>query len=584
MDTKETKDVPSQADASFNIFDSNTWDHKDQMSMKKIYEALLQKATDPKEEADLRFKQNWFLTTLDYSTIHDFLIEHPEFYKEKKRSISSIVHGLNTKAQKKFIENLGDFSLQPEELTNVILSLRQETKEEIDESLIPAEYRNLLAMRAYLSSNKSQMVIKVDFDKDLQDYRGLDKWIKINPQTLNKEEKEKFSELYKICPDLLVQNLGDMFYSTGAEYLEGEKWIESLIQSIPPELSDIQKLAIVDNAIGKKISYSPDHDTEIANTNDERAIWKIISSGYGVCLGIAELEKEILNRLGIKSSIISSDTHAFLKVENIELPCADGSVIKGDTIVDPTWNLASHRFGLRPPTFCITYEQARELDIEPDGTDSYAHRFVCEEIPGAPKIKNATINLDELSLRRVFASVGLARENGEFPTSVYNDLFKTAGKMYESDPNTYFQKMFKITSEICPTFTKAPYESMEFLSSALLGSQNENIRRVVINRVYDKNDKSKSPVLYTYADMGELGESFFVADKEKGSMVAISREEFEKKFDCYDFDLQARNGIRPWKAYYLQNQRVSQEEKDYMKKNAIPNNMAPEKENEGEER
>ncbi len=588
MDTKETKDVSSQSDASFDIYDCKTWDCKDKMSIEKKYEVLLQKATDSKKEADLYYNQNWFLSTLDYTTIHDFLIAHPEFYTEKGMSIACVIHALSIETQKKIAETLEDFNLQPEELTEVVLALRKEAKKDLDASLIPEEYRYLLGMEAYLSSNRKNIKIKVDFDKDLEEYRGLDKWIKLMPQHLTEEERKRIPELYKICPGLSVQNIGDIFYSTGAEYLEGEKWIESLIESIPPELSDIQKLAIIDNAIGKKISYSPDHDTEIANTNNERAFWKIISSGKGVCLGIADVEKEILSRVGIKSSIILSDEHAFLKVNDIDIPRADGSVVRGDTIVDPTWNLSSHKFGLKPLTFGITYEQARELDVDFNGIDTCAHKYSQEGRPGAEKVRNSTIGLDDQSLRRVFASVGLARENGEFPAIIYDELFKTAGRMYESNPDTYFQKIFKIITRIYPDFTEAQNESIGFISSVLIKTQNENIERAIVDRVYDKSDKSKSPVLYTYADMGELGERFYVADREQGNMIAISKEEFEERFDCYDLDLKAKNGVRPWQARSkeYQNPNISQAEKGNSNTNTAssPNNATKEIESEEEER
>ena len=51
--------------------------------------------------------------------------------------------------------------------------------------------------------------------------------------------------------------------STGKEFIEGENWIESVLSTIKPEYSKAQKIAIIDNAIGRRVSYSPDFDTEV---------------------------------------------------------------------------------------------------------------------------------------------------------------------------------------------------------------------------------------------------------------------------------------------------------------------------------
>ena len=138
------------------------------------------------------------------------------------------------------------------------------------------------------------------------------------------------------------------FFSTPAEYKEAEQWISSLVNSLNPSYSNLQKMAIIDHAIGKKISYTPDYETEVFNPKDARALWKIITSGYGVCNGIAAVEQYILQRIGIESEMIQSENHAFLKVKDIELPDENGELQKGDTIVDPTWNLTSHRFNAIP--------------------------------------------------------------------------------------------------------------------------------------------------------------------------------------------------------------------------------------------
>ena len=87
------------------------------------------------------------------------------------------------------------------------------------------------------------------------------------------------------------------FASSGSEYIVAEEWIDSVLSSIPKDATDIQKLAIIDNAIGKRHSYAPDFGTEVFDQENNRALWKIIASGYGVCNGLARVENYMLNRV-----------------------------------------------------------------------------------------------------------------------------------------------------------------------------------------------------------------------------------------------------------------------------------------------
>ena len=46
--------------------------------------------------------------------------------------------------------------------------------------------------------------LNVDLDSDLENYRGLDEIITINPTHMSDEEKNKFLQLSAICPNLKV--------------------------------------------------------------------------------------------------------------------------------------------------------------------------------------------------------------------------------------------------------------------------------------------------------------------------------------------------------------------------------------------
>ncbi len=132
---------------------------------------------------------------------------------------------------------------------------------------------------------------------------------------------------------------------------KAEKWIEDTIKNINPNWTKLQKIAYIDNVIGKKVSYSPDFETEVFDKGESRNIWKIINKGYGVCNGIAQLEQYMLNRIGVTSEIVTSKVHAFVLIKDIQIQIEDGNYVVGDTIIDPTWNLAAHRYGGRPNDF-----------------------------------------------------------------------------------------------------------------------------------------------------------------------------------------------------------------------------------------
>ena len=54
--------------------------------------------------------------------------------------------------------------------------------------------------------------------------------------------------------------------------------------------------------------------------------------------------------------------------------------------------------------------------------------------------------------------------------------------------------------------------------------------------------------MHIYADFGNKDEIFYYADKEENKFVNLNKEEFEKKFQCYENDLKKSNGIVPWKS------------------------------------
>ena len=363
--------------------------------------------------------------------------------------------------------------------------------------------------------------------------------MRINPEEFTEEQRAQFMKLCEICPNLqVVSTLSNSveFVSTASEYKEAEEWISSIIDKLNPEYSQAQKMAIIDNEIGKKISYSPDFDTEVFDSANCRALWKIISSGYGVCNGIARVEQYILNRVGIESEIISSGTHAFLKIKDIELPLANGEIARGNTILDPTWNLTSHRFGGKTNNFCISYEQTRKNDIDAEGKDHNCHK-------NDEQLQNATLNLDEGSLRELFKSVGLADRDGQFPIKDLLEKSKQLDEFYANQPDKNISKQFLLLRQTCPEFATCQNSTMSILSDVLLSNENLKFNKCVVNRVYNRTDKEKRPILFVYIDSNELGSKFFFANND-GEFLELPQEEFIKRFECYEEDLKKHNRIQ----------------------------------------
>lgn len=313
------------------------------------------------------------------------------------------------------------------------VSNRNESDKSIDITDFPLQYKQCIN----LNSRSNTGCIIIDLNSDLEKYRGLDNYIRINPQEFSEEKIKKLVKLCEICPNLQVYNrLGnddksyDSRISSGQEYIEAEKWITSVMSKLKPEYTSAQKIAIIDNEIGKKISYSPEWGTKNFDSNSienganaARCLWKIISSGYGVCNGIANVEQYIFDRVGIESEFIVGSEHAFLKVKNVDIELSNGQFTKINGILDPTWNLAAHRFGGPPDNFIISYEEARKHDIDSQGNDVQAH--LCDE-----KLQNLNTNLDDNDLKYLFQSVGITNPDGTFPLELFLNKLKGIDEQY----------------------------------------------------------------------------------------------------------------------------------------------------------
>ena len=341
-----------------------------------------------------------------------------------------------------------------------------------------------------------------------------------------------------ICPNLSIYGKLENGRATVEEYKEAEEWMDSTISQIPPDWTNLQKLAYIDYCICQRVSYAPTFDTEMENTDDTRSIWRIVNSGYGVCNGISELEVYMLKKAGIDAERVSGVNHAFVKVKDLEMPEENGKTVKGDTIVDPTWNLTANRFGFRPDLFCISYETARKKDIGSSGKDFRCHQN--EEISGI------TLELSKENTTKVFQSIGvITREDGKFPA------YEIAQKAREIDskPISSKEKMEKLLSLIPAyreEFATCQNSTISFLQNVVLPQPNLVFDACVLGKVYQREDQEKKPIVYAYSRFPDGSEAIFYADAEKKSFVPLSIEEFDKRFSLYETELEERKGKKPW--------------------------------------
>lgn len=489
------------------------------------------------------------ISSMDTNFLVSFFNKHNKYIEEKSIKPYQIIARLDSKKQLEFISKFEELNLSVQEKRQILAVLKQETKDKIDKSNFPEEYK--IAFEVKFDEHIGRKVrVLLDLSGDLQKYHDLEKYheldeiIYINPIRMSSREKEKLNKLLEIYPSARIHDDIDLTYSTLEEYKNGEEWIEAVIKGINPNWSDIQKIAYIDNAVGKKISYSPDYNTEISNKDNARALWKIIDTGYGVCNGISQVEFYMLKQIGIDVEMVDGIRHSFLKLKNIEVLNENGEYIKGNTILDPTWNLAAHRYGGEPSNFCKSYEEIRNEDIEEDGTDCLAHK-------NDERLSDCTLNIDDSTLRKIYSSIGIANKNGRFPI---DSLIENSNLFYKINlpEGKNIEIQLACLEQYYPEFATCQNSTIAVLKDIILENEKFEYNKCVVNRVYEKEDKSKSPVLYIYVDFPKIGKKFYYTDKEEKHFISLSQEEFEEKFECYEMDMQENlknyNCSRPWEA------------------------------------
>lgn len=465
------------------------------------------------------------ITGMSAGKIIEVISNEKELLEKYSVQPYDILSALDAKSQIQIIQNLNSLGLEISDQRKCVAVLSEDAKNGVDKETLPEEVKEAFGVTKDTNGN-----IAVDFSTDLSKYSGLDELIKINPSNLTSSERQKFKELAHICPNMCVKDNLVISESTSQEYLNAEAWIEEIEEKINPEWSDVEKIAYIDNAIGKKVSYTPDFGTEKCDEGAARSLWKIIDQGYGVCNGISQVEQYMLKRIGIESEIIGGKRHAFLKIPNLEVKCANGEIKKGSSILDPTWNLAEQRYGARPNNFLKSYDKIRKNDIRSDGTDAECHK-------NDEKLSDAVLNIDDATLRQIYTNIGvITREDKKFPIT---DMMEASEKIdnLKLDSKTSIKMQLELLEKMHPDFATCPNSTDAILKGVLLAGTNLEYNRMIINRVYAKEDKDKSVVQYVYMEQPNSEKVFFYADAKENKFREATVNEFEEKFMCYEEDL-----------------------------------------------
>ena len=470
-----------------------------------------------------------------------------EKYNCDLQDVFSSIYNNNNNKQVDFLERIDEFNFNSDKKRQCFVYINEDVLSSLDRSKIADEYKQVLDLDYDYDVLWGQQLI-FNVNRDVEVYRGLDKFLQINPKNFSKEEREKLFELANVCPQIEIAS--DMYGGQSIEsYIKAEKWIDSIIDTIDSNMSDVQKIYIIDEAIGKKISYSPIFGKENENRVEVRKLWNIINSGYGVCNGISEVESYMLNKIGIDNEMVSTEGHSFLKIKNLHV---DGKNV-GNSILDPTWNLSENRVGDRPEWFLVSNEMAQIFD-----SNGY-HK-------NDEKLQDANYHLDKNTMEKEFKGIDRVDKDGKFP---FERKLEMLDEFYEKndDSNKLILSCLKTVQDNVPDFVNCQDTTKYLLSCTLNRLVDKDSAKLKVRegtqvaKVYRKMDFEKNPVVLVQI-VKEDGENFLAyGDKDSNSFVVTNEEWLSKNFSSYDVDKEKNNGREIWDlTEYLE------EKSDYVEK------------------
>lgn len=482
---------------------------------------------------DFYFEIEKAISKLGYDKIIEFFTNYDEYIRFNDIFKSYILKKAPIEIQERFLQNIDNITCMTErDKAEFVVLMDPKLKEKYKDKDLVKRYKD----------------VKVDYEnvvieeaKDLNIYKNLDRLIHIYPP--KESEEEKFNELVKICPKLKIRVEKDCTLHIGAssveDYTIAKNWIDEVVKSINPEYSVLQKVAMVLHAMGKRLSYSSTYHTENFSEGKTRNVWKIISSGEGVCNGFVAVANHILNKLGVSSQEIGSECHAYLLVNNCEkINSNNNEIQKGDMLFDPTGDMCRYRYDFLPKYFGISYDDIRKEDIE-DGVDLLVHKN--QEIEDR---KDTILELNEQEKRDLFYSVGIIDESRKFKSDGIDDRLKKIDEEYSYDIKLNIKKRIEILKEYQPKFLSCFNSSKAFIKLYLFYKDNFTCKKCIVSRVYLKEDEDKKPRMYINVETEDGKELYYISkviDDKTDDFVEISKEEFLSKYDFFEEDLKENN-------------------------------------------
>jgi len=136
------------------------------------------------------------------------------------------------------------------------------------------------------------------------------------------------------------------------EFFEGEAYFDSILNGINLNWTELQKYKYLYNSLGMMLSYDLNVtlDGAFSSIHEKyaRNIFTSIARNWGICSSFAAGYDYLCYRAGLESEIVSEEEHDYVVISVHE---------KGDYLVDPTWDAAFLKFGIKTRNFGISKEQ-----------------------------------------------------------------------------------------------------------------------------------------------------------------------------------------------------------------------------------
>lgn len=175
-------------------------------------------------------KEN-ILASFDLNKFLEFFDKNQDYFKENGIRFFKVIKKMEPQKQEEFINEINNIPVSIEDKRKALVVISKDVKEKIDKNKLDEKFKEALEI-TYNSESYYKNYIEVDYNGDLEKYKGLDELIYINPTNIPVKDHEKMLELAKICPNLNVEDEIDLIPSTGKEFVEGEEWVRNVLANI----------------------------------------------------------------------------------------------------------------------------------------------------------------------------------------------------------------------------------------------------------------------------------------------------------------------------------------------------------------